>query len=758
MSDDTYEWAGIDALTLPHRTMDREVVLRGKLPGAVIFLHGVNDPGACYETVETGLCQGLNERLGRNDLAPGQYGLEYQSVAAHAEDHVMAQWERDIYDNPDATLYARTEDQRTLSPFIPFYWGYRAGEHEISRDPDSGEPITLRGQNQHVEGHRLDYDFAREGGMFPNATNNIPDMYGNGFRATGTTDFVTEHALAGKGVYIKDAPPRRYFVLAAHRLAMLIRTMRTVQSRDPKKDPARETITIIAHSQGTLIALLAQALIAQRGERCADCLILVDSPYSVREVKPADGTPPDDLQTPYARTQTLIDIVNAVTAEPFALPALADLMVHAAAYEGRTGKRWQATHGLRSPKDGEGLVRFTERDNRGKVYCYFCPEDTVVGMAGVEGIGTFGVPDTVTEQWTSPRASFGTKHAPSPERATRTFPGMAGGLETMRFHQRMWTRLPQVDEAGTPRHVPVGGPPGPGFARTSAQGHRWAGPTGGLFAQAQHLAMDASHEVDRPLTINGEVLQPEHVPEMYGHEAIRGGIDAEGEDHAGQVASDRVGIDVALGNRYAAFLWLPVEATGDPRIEPDADAFKAGFNDEKHADDQTAHVRVVTQRLVGGATLYGLEREETPAEARARMPRDTTEFEANNYHSAILNHTENHRWVTAMDVALGQAVTLDDPVWRPLLMLMAGWRYTPKIMRDMADNANFDRLDDEAKRLIEATRLYFATGEFPGEDIIPMSLPALITSQTVRERRELGTAKLPDLRVPAGSTATGSNA
>ncbi|KAB0478965.1 T6SS effector phospholipase Tle3 domain-containing protein, partial [Pseudomonas reinekei] len=70
-----------------------------------------------------------------------------------------------------------------------------------------------------------------------------------------------------------NAPLRHYFVFAAHRLAMLVREIRRV-SPD-------ETISIMGHSQGTLIALLAQALLMDKGQRCADTLILVDSPYSV---------------------------------------------------------------------------------------------------------------------------------------------------------------------------------------------------------------------------------------------------------------------------------------------------------------------------------------------------------------------------------------------------------------------------------------------------------------------------------------------
>lgn len=77
-----------------------------------------------------------------------------------------------------------------------------------------------------------------------------------------------------------------------------------------------ETITIMGHSQGTLITLLAQALLVDRGQRCADGAIMVASPYSLLPSKTPEGS--DTLGT-------LIDIVRAVTATPHAVPSLSVL-------------------------------------------------------------------------------------------------------------------------------------------------------------------------------------------------------------------------------------------------------------------------------------------------------------------------------------------------------------------------------------------------------------------------------------------------
>ena len=748
-SDNAHIVASADALSLPNRRLVRNVDLRGRMPGAVIFIHGVNDTGGTYETVEKGLCQGLNERLGRTDLAPGEYGVRFREVDKRVSEGELNASERHIFRNPDAYLYARTEASTTHSPFIPFYWGYRADEGSIEKVKSTGAPTEVRGQFQHVAGHRLDRDFAKEGGHFPNATNNIPAMFGHGFVSGALPDIATKLTLGGKSVFIAKGPDRSYFVLAAHRLAMLIRTMRSVQSDDPSKDASRDTVTIIGHSQGTLIALLAQALLSQDGQRCADCLILVDSPYSLHEEVPSSSTETPEVQTSYAKIQTLIDIVNAVTAEPFELPKLADLLVDASEHEGRTGRRWQATCGERPAKDGHGLIQFTERDNRGKVYCYFCPEDTVVAMKSVQGIGTFGVPDTVTETWHEDAHRTSDTYAP---KHSRTLPAM-DALRTINFFQRMWTRLPRKDARGQSYHPPVGLPPGYVAARDDTQ-HASAGPAGGITGAVKHMLLDAAHSPGDVFFINGEALDPPYVPAMYGGEIETGGPDEDGKDHLGKMTPDRVTMDVSLGNRYAKFLLIPVLTHGDPSVRPDPERFKAGFNELKDSDDQTARIVVQSYKPRPSRTCYRLLREETPREARDRMAVDPQERSENNYHSAILNHTENHRWVTAMDVAIGQSVGLDDPVWRSLFLLMAQWRYSDTTYSELLTNPNFCRLDDKTTLLVSATRNYFKRGILPGEEIMPMTPPPLISKYHVVGRSNKRPRDLPDIRVPEQTLLT----
>ncbi|RDY65211.1 effector protein Tle3 domain-containing protein, partial [Xanthomonas oryzae] len=118
---------------------------------------------------------------------------------------------------------------------------------------------------------------------------------------------------------------------------------------------------------------------------------------------------------------------------------------------------------------------------------------------------------------------------------------------------------------------------------------------------------------------------------------------------------------------------------------------------------------------------YIVQRYATPNEVRAQMARNPAALSDNSYHSAMLRSIENHRWVTAMDVAIGQAQTLDDPEWRKLLIAFANWR-TPfqRKKREDADSAtyfselaNFEKLSPGAQMLAKQTADYYTTGKFP---------------------------------------------
>ncbi|WP_063532744.1 DUF3274 domain-containing protein [Burkholderia sp. MSMB1589WGS] len=721
-------------VTISDRPDARNVQLPGDLPGIVIFIHGVNDPGAVYSVVEQGLCQGLNERLSRTDLKEGSYGALYQRAKTQNN---PSKRQAEILSDPDMYLYQRAElPNITKSFFIPFYWGLRADNRDIaklnnpgiikSRVADDRGNLMTRGQYQDVNGNRLDAHFAKAGGFFANATNNIPQMYGRGFEPDLKTRLVMRNAVAGNSVFAGKAPDRRYFVLAATRLANLIKTIRTIQPKalasEHGIDPRHETITVLGHSQGTIITLLAQAILKQQGQRCVDCIIMVDTPYSLY------ATEDDGNQTGHGKLKTLIDIVNVVTSEPHTVPDLADLLITAEQSSGRAGANWSKTCGKRLDKNGKNWVTFDERDNRGKVYLYFCPEDTVVGLKKVRGIGTFGVPDEV------PADGAAAKHGKTMQAMT--------ALAPKRFHQRMWTRMERDDNGNgkfkkvlvgtSPARVPVRDrferlTPGPDTDGTML---------GTVLESSKNAALQASFTRNDIRFINGEELKPPCEPDLYGGEIKKGGPRPGHADVAGMMTPDDVTKDVSLGNQYASFKWITVETTRNPLAS--IESYKTAFNQGKAIDGQSQNWRVVPDTsatsMIKNALLpivppqYLIQREQTPNEARLDMQQNPDAREPNNYHSGVLHSTENHRWVTAMDVAIGQAITLDDPVWRELLILMADWKMVPASLAKIKKNANYDRLDSKMQDFIQACSDYYMYGTFPDAHV-SSTPPPLVTSE-----------------------------
>jgi pimeloyl-ACP methyl ester carboxylesterase len=662
-SEDPYCVAQLTTRLMPNCNTARKMEVPADLPGVVIFLHGVNDPGASYESVETGLCQGVNERLDRPDLKAGRYGADYSEAKELPLDERSAD-QKTTLDDPDTFLYQRdTDDPKTRSLMIPFYWGYRSAPEHVKRD-DAGDPFKVRNQFQDIRGNRLDRHFAKAGGFFVNATNNLEEMYGEGFKANLKTGMV-ELIKPNNYLLFANAPLRQYFVLAAHRLAMLVREIRRV-SPD-------ETITIMGHSQGTLIALLAQALLMDKGQRCADTLILVDSPYSVlRKVTPKDH---DTLAT-------LIGIVTAVTQTPHAQPPLSALR-EAKTYGGRSGPRWSPTQGTRQDKVGN-LSVFPERDNRGKVYLYFCPDDTTVALDDVQGIGTYGVPDATPDGR----------------------PAMMA-LHSLGFYQRLWTKRHRDGEP-----VLVGKPPQPEFIRAPGE-HRYPGAS---FVTG--VASQAPIAKGQERLINAEALNPPHAPQMFGGEAITGSPTTAGLDKPDEVAKS-----VALGKDAATFLWIkmPVEYDAPNTSQQEALARFNGLS-----DDPEDHTRAVRKGAARSSSSSCHEREESPREARARMEHDQGTWGANSYHSAILRSPENQRWVTAMDIAIGQAHCLDDPEMREVLVAIADWKMDEKQFERARHLPGWSRLSADTQALVKSSYLYYQFGVFPSSVLVPLSPPALL--------------------------------
>jgi len=268
------------------------------------------------------------------------------------------------------------------------------------------------------------------------------------------------------------------------------------------------------------------------------------------------------------------------------------------------------------------------------------------------------------------------------------------------------------------------------FERRTPGPNAGASMLGTVAAMGTNAALQASFAQNDIRFVNGEELKPPCEPQLYGGEVVKGGPRPGHADVAGFMAPDDVTKNVVLGNQYAKLEWITDSQSMDPKA--DLERRKKAFNEGKPRDEQSWNWKVGG---IDGLGNFALLREETPKEARERMANDPDAREANNYHSAVLRSTENHRWVTAMDVAIGQAFTLDDPVWRELLVLIADWKMTEESVVKIKGNANFGRLSDETKSLIEACGTYYQAGVFP-TSLVGSTPPDLVTSELTRNAKE----------------------
>lgn len=212
-------------------------------------------------------------------------------------------------------------------------------------------------------GNRLDKAATKEGGAFANATTTLPDMWLRGFNDL-LFGFLPMNVLAGTPRHpLFAAPPRNYMLLAAQRLAMLVRIIRT---RHPD-----DSVNVVAHSQGTMLTLLANAFLKDEGLRPIDSALLMNSPYSLIEPLLKRTQLHAAQQTRAARVDTLVGILHFIGNNPHTVPALADVADPGQFERCIGGLRWtgkQCTTTLNS-----SAVDFAERDNRGNVMLYFTP-------------------------------------------------------------------------------------------------------------------------------------------------------------------------------------------------------------------------------------------------------------------------------------------------------------------------------------------------------------------------------------------------
>lgn len=349
-----------------------KVPAKRPLPCIVIVIHGVNDDGQFFPVIDQHICNGLNKRLGHDDLSP----------------HKRGPWQ----EGSEATLpqlaTSTTIAEEGRSPVIPFHWGYRPVDHETYRKEQLRYRAQLDARNHSPDlpydtyfrdlrkdatkgyncqdnlGNWLNDHFAKDGGPPVNATTNLVDMWGPGLSGDAYKALapIASHFKPESAMH--QNPHRIYYVHAAQRLADLILGIRR------RSETGSDTINIIAHSQGTEISMLANFLVNQAGVRPVDCLILCDSPYGL-DLTDLESTLPGKHQSREARVQTLVNLTKIMQEKR--RPADSQRIVSTGV---ANAKVW-----------AEGMH---SRDNAGRIYNYFCPQDSIVSLPTVKGMGWQG--------------------------------------------------------------------------------------------------------------------------------------------------------------------------------------------------------------------------------------------------------------------------------------------------------------------------------------------------------------------------------
>ena len=653
------------------RSVCKKVKIRRNLPGNIIVIHGVNDVGVSYKAVEDGLCEGLTQRLGRG-FTPATYRMP---VAADKDK---------LEDDPDAVFFKRTIVKDTNSPVIPFYWGYREVKDKID---------IVNGQFVDRYGNRLDKDLSKEGGPFGNATSSLPDMWSRGMYAPA--DPIGD-ALRP----LKTAPGRMYMVLAAQRLAALIAMIRDYDSQD--------TVSIVAHSQGCLLSLLAQAMLMEKGLAPADNLILTHPPYSLvenipfllRKASGLDGGEDaamrphyhllDGVQTLAARLQTLVNIVAGVAkgnGQP-CVPLFTEL--NDDQHRGMVGGSWSNA---------------ADRDNRRKVYLYFCPEDMTVALDNIQGIGWDGVPDFVTgtevksEEETyaygGRNYSTGRFHNRGTEQVRKALSELGS-----RFYQRVFSSKIRLDPGTGKKAVSLVGMPPPhdyplclekedehAHVEASVRGNRG---THKAVAWPINTKLKPVEQRNGIRTITGEALckpvpadlrgtsqiDPPDIPvssTMHGRpKKDEGPMEAVDPNDAATAVTSGRGLISKSEERPDPSGYRKFPESVEALRETELQKMTVAYNKEKKLDEKGP----LAQRKVISATRdkqgnVWANVQESPNEARLRWQREVS---AKSFHSSIIGNMKNHRQVTAYDVAIGSGKASSDPQFYEYLCAVADWR------------------------------------------------------------------------------------
>ncbi|CAG9170680.1 hypothetical protein LMG23992_01722 [Cupriavidus laharis] len=356
-----------EALTLPGSPR-MDVDWPAKLPGVVIYVHGVNSTGEWFDDSEAGLCCGLNTRLQRGDehvhRVEGSGQLRAASYPPELTD--------DGFIRRDLSAATFVSDAG-YSPVIRFRWGYKASRDEVAQ---YGGSILL------------DESEAWGGGPFANGCSALPDMFDGGVD-TGLFLGLDVQSVNVSDRLVFSCPARHYQAFAAWRLAKLVARVREMHRAcyGDKDCP----VTVVCHSQGNMIgigsAFFGANYPALNGLGVADTYVLANAPYSLQKNRTDN----------YAQ---------------YSIKTLRGRVTHEARVE-TLGKffalvrQWSGLHAddpevdrevmNSAPRNGETPCKAATdakaRQTRKRVFLYCNPHDRVISVSTVQGMGWLGLSD-----------------------------------------------------------------------------------------------------------------------------------------------------------------------------------------------------------------------------------------------------------------------------------------------------------------------------------------------------------------------------
>ncbi|NBM54307.1 hypothetical protein GWI68_05770 [Proteus sp. G2669] len=447
--DGSYYWQSCTNAT----NIGGEIHVKPNLPGIIILVHGVHSEGEWYSTAEENICNGLNERL---NLINTPYELT-------ANEYYQPTFLLDK-NNIDDSHYTYEEPIRILkkrgnSPIIRFHWGYRsdddkwddykiplkniAGEsyHQLKNaivNPEYSSADQNKWTLEDKEKYRIaeEYQslsfkkrkifiyeklkdkgpFLWEGGPFQNGCNHLKSLWSEyGFsswpKLWATIPFPAPFPIPVNiqafnpetDTLLTSSPSRQYFAHAAGRLAKLI-----AQIRKNNKD---DTVTVVSHSQGTMIALAACAIEAP------DALFVLNSPYAIEDkTLNTFSYPLSENIDRDTRITTLKKIIDKIAENKNKLKNNKNNLIVGLTEQ---KKNWTPFNTEISRKinvetpskkinsikiENAGTVQ--ERDNHGNTYIYCNPHDRVMGSSPLESIGWSAIPNITQHGQTQPHPIF----------------------------------------------------------------------------------------------------------------------------------------------------------------------------------------------------------------------------------------------------------------------------------------------------------------------------------------------------------------